>query len=962
MAKRLSSVLVEKGMVDIATMERAFRHKDREGGRLGTNLLEIDVLDEDKLQEGLSLSRELPSPPARLLEAIDPTAVHYLDVDEAANFGVIPLATWGAELLVAVKDPMEPQREDLLCKRTGHRLRPHIIPEFRFQHLLSLLYGLPLSQRIQQLVARFPRRIGLTSAIAAEEEADTAEMQAVAERQPEVPVTGAAEPQAEEMAGVPTAQAEVAPVALVPPFTAPSEEPAAVEPGEPAVAPGPVEVVAQPQEPVEPVETRPEVWPPGSQPVPIGPEAGPAVFPSAVEMGLPVEATRQPATEEEPAFGEAAPVEAAPSVSMELPRDLDTLGQAWTEDQLGAFLQGCQDRDLILQALLGFIQNYCPRSCLLTVHKGQLKGYTQKGLSTSTDLIRSIRFEAAPVLAKVQGTWGSTTAIDTPHDLGLVSLYRAHGVSVPPEVVVGVIQIRRRPVLIWTADSEGHPVPRTAIPHLERATGQVAHALARLVFQQKRSGQTGHQQPRLIEVAATVPSVPSRVLEREGKKGPLEPADGGSSRSPVDSGSRRSDTETPASVVDTSPGIATRRFDAPPKGIAATSAAPLVPPSPFTPEEARHIQERPLFREGSGAGSSSTALGRAEELPGMFVGSEAGADQVREGQDRVPVERPPNKLVFGDLDSFDLGLGDEEPSRGYPEGETAAAGMLESAFPDPGSLLDALQSEEEGEVLRAKAEVLLAEEEVLDELQARFPGPVLAEPGLPNSPLFASQYGPLLAVVVELGPGFADRLIDLMRSKWREQRLYATLCAQDLRYSKFFHPLIERLFDSDPIIRKMACDALDGYRRHGQFQDVFVALRKALAESNVNQQTAAAEAIGVLFDEESIPILIDLVDNRSVRVASAAQAALERMVFQSFGSQKSRWLRWYQRNGMQSRDEWLLEGVAHRDERIRTLASEFIRHTPTLNLQFDPLGGRREVRRVQEALRRRIASGQLGSG
>jgi hypothetical protein len=64
MSKRLSSLLVRERVVDVGTMEQAFRRIDREGGRLGTVLLEMGALDEGTLHYYLGEAGASRPPPS----------------------------------------------------------------------------------------------------------------------------------------------------------------------------------------------------------------------------------------------------------------------------------------------------------------------------------------------------------------------------------------------------------------------------------------------------------------------------------------------------------------------------------------------------------------------------------------------------------------------------------------------------------------------------------------------------------------------------------------------------------------------------------------------------------------------------------------------------------------------------------------------------------------------------------
>jgi hypothetical protein len=160
MGKRLSDLLIADGVVDEATMNEALGRKSHMGGRLGNHLLWIGAVDGATLEKYLTKAHGLPATTPGLLETIDDAVLRLLSVDDVVNFGVIPAAIEHDSLIVLVTDPLSEGENELLSRRTGRKLVPFILPEFRFQQALSELYGLPLPPRAATLVKRHPRKIG----------------------------------------------------------------------------------------------------------------------------------------------------------------------------------------------------------------------------------------------------------------------------------------------------------------------------------------------------------------------------------------------------------------------------------------------------------------------------------------------------------------------------------------------------------------------------------------------------------------------------------------------------------------------------------------------------------------------------------------------------------------------------------------------------------------------------------
>ena len=162
MKKRLSNLLVEERVVDVGTMERAFGRIDKKGGRLGTNLLELDAIDPDTFQLYLSEALDMPAPTASLLAGISDEMLLEIEVKDVIEYEVIPACREGDSLLVLVRDPIEEDVREELEEKTGKTLRPFVLPDFRFEHALSALYAIEPSPRATALIEKYPARIGLS--------------------------------------------------------------------------------------------------------------------------------------------------------------------------------------------------------------------------------------------------------------------------------------------------------------------------------------------------------------------------------------------------------------------------------------------------------------------------------------------------------------------------------------------------------------------------------------------------------------------------------------------------------------------------------------------------------------------------------------------------------------------------------------------------------------------------------
>ncbi len=155
MSSKLSSLLVQDGVVSVKRMEEAFQRQVIFGGSLDTILLEMNVVDEAALQRFLHASSGL--------SAADLTAVNYQRAQEqtklfpqklAEKYLIAPVDMVDDALRVLVTDPPDRSRLDELGFMLGATIIPLVVPEFRLYQALELIYGVKMPLRYAGLVKR----------------------------------------------------------------------------------------------------------------------------------------------------------------------------------------------------------------------------------------------------------------------------------------------------------------------------------------------------------------------------------------------------------------------------------------------------------------------------------------------------------------------------------------------------------------------------------------------------------------------------------------------------------------------------------------------------------------------------------------------------------------------------------------------------------------------------------------
>ncbi|MBS1119959.1 MAG: ral secretory system protein domain protein [Deltaproteobacteria bacterium] len=231
-------------------------------------------------------------------------------------------------------------------------------------------------------------------------------------------------------------------------------------------------------------------------------------------------------------------------------------------------------------------------------------------------------------------------------------------------------------------------------------------------------------------------------------------------------------------------------------------------------------------------------------------------------------------------------------------------------------VLAAIEGAREGNAEDAISEAVERAHEVIGTLMRRFPGKLRVERfSVTGRPLRAAQYGGLLELVVRLGSVSSELLLEKMNAPQRDVRFYATVCCAELRPRNAVFALAERLFDQDFGVRACAIEALAGY----PVQDLGQALaraRRAVHSNDPEMVGAAATAIVELGDVEAIADLIGVIE-RADRGGEHARRALVALTAQDFGPSEKKWRKWHEAARNRHRIEWLIEGLSHKEDKIR---------------------------------------------
>ncbi|MCP4445613.1 MAG: hypothetical protein GY811_09780 [Myxococcales bacterium] len=154
MTSHLSSLLVRDGLVRVHRMEHVFQRQVIHGGCLDTILLEMELVDDHRLQQYLSLATGLP--PQNHGETKDDVEAlrKICNEDMAKKYAVVPAKLDGNSLSVLVCDPVLVDKLEGLADELDMSVQPMVVPEYQFRMSLAELFGGEADKRFSQLAAK----------------------------------------------------------------------------------------------------------------------------------------------------------------------------------------------------------------------------------------------------------------------------------------------------------------------------------------------------------------------------------------------------------------------------------------------------------------------------------------------------------------------------------------------------------------------------------------------------------------------------------------------------------------------------------------------------------------------------------------------------------------------------------------------------------------------------------------
>ncbi|MFT3711695.1 MAG: hypothetical protein QM817_29000 [Archangium sp.] len=143
MQPKLGEWLVGEHLITRAQLDAGLQAQLMYGGRFGTNLVELGLMQDNALALALSRYARVPEATREMLDDAQDSVVRAFKPDWAKKFCAFPFRQDEQRRVhVAILDPHEPAVIDGLSFTLGARVVPYVVTELRLWHSLHRWYGL----------------------------------------------------------------------------------------------------------------------------------------------------------------------------------------------------------------------------------------------------------------------------------------------------------------------------------------------------------------------------------------------------------------------------------------------------------------------------------------------------------------------------------------------------------------------------------------------------------------------------------------------------------------------------------------------------------------------------------------------------------------------------------------------------------------------------------------------------
>ena len=225
----------------------------------------------------------------------------------------------------------------------------------------------------------------------------------------------------------------------------------------------------------------------------------------------------------------------------------------------------------------------------------------------------------------------------------------------------------------------------------------------------------------------------------------------------------------------------------------------------------------------------------------------------------------------------------------------------------------------------AETELLRAGGYAMPAIMARFPGPVTIEPDRLSEGVLprVAECGPVLRLVASQRRTALPFVLSHVEDPDVERRFWATYLLTELLYPDVLDPIVQRVFDPEPRVRRAARAAARAFAE-GHPATIVERIELVAMDGGeaLDRRVLAIEALGEMREALAVPALIPLLSDPGPEVSAAARVALVAITRQDFGVPAQKWQAWWDANKERHRLEWLIDALMHEQAALRAAAGE----------------------------------------
>lgn len=147
MATRLGDLLLQQGLITTAQLDEALKYQVIFGGKLGTNLIEMGIVEEEDIAKALGQQYRVPTADVDDIMNVSPQVLALLPRELIEQHGVLPVKLEGRRLTLLMPDPTNLHLIDDLSFRTGLIIKPVVAAEIRLVLALEKHYNINRDRR-----------------------------------------------------------------------------------------------------------------------------------------------------------------------------------------------------------------------------------------------------------------------------------------------------------------------------------------------------------------------------------------------------------------------------------------------------------------------------------------------------------------------------------------------------------------------------------------------------------------------------------------------------------------------------------------------------------------------------------------------------------------------------------------------------------------------------------------------